>query len=340
MRLVFFGTPDVAVPALHAFVDAPDVDVVAVVTNPDRPRGRSRTPVAPPVKDAAVAAGIEVWQPERGPDVLDELGTAAPDVCAVVAYGSILPRAVLDVPTHGFVNLHFSLLPRWRGAAPVQHAIRAGDDVTGLTTFVLDEGMDTGPVLDRVEIPIHPGETTGDLLDRLAVAGAPVLVDSVRALVAGAVPTAQPTDGVTMAPRIDPRDVRIDFREPAAVVSALVRSASPRPGAHTTRAGDRFKLYDAVVAGGPADPVDTGEASAGEASAGDDPPAHDPMQALGAPGELLVADADGLVIACGSGAIRTTRVQPAGKPVMDAVDFVNGYQPDPGERFGADGGSP
>ncbi len=321
MRVVFFGTPDVAVPALTAFVDASDVDVVAVVTNPDRPRGRSRTPVAPPVKDAAGAAGIPVWQPERGRDVLDDLAAAAPDVCAVVAYGSILPEAVLDVPTHGFVNLHFSLLPRWRGAAPVQHAIRAGDAVTGMTTFVLDEGMDTGPVLDRVETPIHPGETTGDLLDRLAIAGAPVLVDSVRALVAGAVPTPQPADGVTMAPRIDPRDVRIDFDDPAEVVAALVRSASPRPGAHTTRSGDRFKLYDAVAVGGPADPIEADEDAA--------PP-------VGTPGELLAADADGLVIACGTGAIRTTRVQPAGKPTMDAVDFVNGYQPTPGERFGVD----
>ncbi|MBY5163768.1 methionyl-tRNA formyltransferase [Salsipaludibacter albus] len=311
MRLVFFGTPDVAVPSLEALLDADDVEVVAVVTNPDRPRGRSATPRPSAVKQAALAADVPVWQPERGRDVRDDLAAAEPDVCAVVAYGSILPADVLAVPTHGFVNLHFSRLPRWRGAAPVQWAIRAGDSTTGISTFVLDEGMDTGPLLDVVETGIGADETAGELLDRLAVTGAPVLLQSLRDLVDGAVPQPQPDELATYAHRIGPDDVRIDFTDIATAVAALVRSAAPRPGAHTTWQGERFKLLGAVVA-------DT-----------------DPGEAL--PGELVDAGPDGLVIACGLGAIRATLVQPAGKAAMTAGDFANGYQPEPGTRFGSPG---
>jgi methionyl-tRNA formyltransferase len=324
IRVVFFGTPDVAVPSLEALVAAPDMDVVAVVTNPDRPRGRSRRPRPSPVKEAAVAAGIDVWQPRRGRDVVDQLAAVAPDVCAVVAYGSLLPRVVLDVPTHGFVNLHFSLLPRWRGAAPVQHAIRAGDTVTGVTTFVLDEGMDTGPVLSTTTTPIGRDETAGQLLARLAVAGAPVLVAALRDLVAGAEPTPQPDEGVTLAPKITPDDVAIDFTRPATEVAALVRSAAPRPGAHTTWRGDRFKVLGAVAS----------ETVAGRSVA-------DVVADLAAagtevePGTILAATADGLAVACGDGAVVATRVQPAGKAAMDAAAFANGYQPEPGERLGS-----
>ncbi|HKJ56746.1 MAG TPA: methionyl-tRNA formyltransferase [Nitriliruptoraceae bacterium] len=310
-RIVFFGTPDVAVPSLDALVAAADLDVVAVVTNPDRPRGRSRTPRPSAIKEAAVAADIEVWQPERGKDVAEKLRAAAPDICAVVAYGSLLPRAVLDIPTHGFVNLHFSRLPRWRGAAPVQHAIRAGDAVTGVTTFVLDEGMDTGPIVEVTSTPIGPGETAGELLERLAVEGAPVLVRAVRDLAAGGAPTPQPETGATLAPKITNDDVALDFSEPAARVAALVRSAAPRPGAHTTWRGDRFKLLGAVVGEDVSDPAAS-------------PP----------PGTIVATASDGLVVQCGDGVIRATRVQPAGKAAMDAGAFVNGYQPDPGERLG------
>lgn len=310
MRTVFFGTPDVAVPALRTLADAGDVDVLAAVTNPDRPRGRSRTPVAPPVKDAATELGIDVWQPDRGRDVAAALAAAAPDVCAVVAYGSILPASVLALAGHGFVNLHFSLLPRWRGAAPVQHAIRAGDDVTGVTTFVLDAGMDTGPILTSAPTPIAPDETAGQLLARLAEWGAPILLESLRDLVGGATPRPQPDSGVTLAPKVHPGDVAIDFARPANRVAALVRSAAPRPGAHTTWRGQRFKLLDATV-----EPASSGPSGA-------------------RPGELLVADPGGLVIACRDGALRTTRVQPAGKPVLGVADFVNGHRPRIGTRFG------
>lgn len=318
IRIVFFGTPAVAVPSLEALVAAPDLDVVAVVTNPDRPRGRSRRPRPSAVKEAATVAGIPVWQPERGRDVAAQLRRAAPDVCAVVAYGSLLPREVLAIPAHGFVNLHFSRLPRWRGAAPVQHAIRAGDTTTGVTTFVLDEGMDTGPIVGMTSTPIGPAETAGELLARLAVDGAPDLVQAVRALVAGVEPTPQPDDGATLAPKVTNDDVAIDFARPAAEVAALVRSAAPRPGAHTTWRGDRFKVLGAIVAPEPD-------------RAGDVAP--EPVDAR--PGTIMGAGPDGLTVQCLHGAILATRVQPAGKAAMDAGAFVNGYQPAVGERLGA-----
>lgn len=325
MRVVFFGTPEVAVPSLQALAAAEDVDVVAVVTNPDRPRGRSGRPRPPPVKQAAVDVGVDVWQPERGRDIRDQLAAAAPDVATVVAYGSLLPRSVLDVPDHGFVNLHFSLLPRWRGAAPVQHAIAAGDTVTGLSTFVLDEGMDTGPLLARVPTTIGPTETAGDLFERLAADGAPLLLDSVRGLVEGTiVPVAQPGDGATAAPRITPDDVAVDFDSSAADVAARIRGASPRPGAHTTWRGDRFKVLRAVAD----DAVDGRPAGVVLADLGDDG-----VEVV--PGTIVGGGDDGLWIACGEGVVRATTVQPAGKPTMRAGDFVNGYQPTPGERFGA-----
>lgn len=307
MRIAFFGTPQVAVAALRALVAADDVEVAAAISNPDRPKGRSKQPVAPPVKVAAQEAGIPVWQPGRPAEVVDELIALHLDACAVVAYGALLPPQVLDAGGHGFVNLHFSLLPRWRGAAPVQHAIRAGDTVTGVTTFVLDEGMDTGPLLDQVAVPIRPDESAGDLLARLADVGAPVLVDSVRRLVAGDHPTPQGQDGVTFAPKITPRDVAIDFGRPAREVADLVRSADPVPGAHTTFRGRRLKVFRAVEVDGD-----------------------------GPPGTLSSVSRDGPVVACGSGAVRLDALQPEGKARMDAAAFVNGYDPQPGEAFGAD----
>jgi methionyl-tRNA formyltransferase len=176
VRVVFLGTPQVAVPSLEAFLAAADVEVAAVITNPDRPKGRSKQPVAPPVKEAAGAAGVPVWQPVKPVEVVDELAALEVDACAVVAYGALLPRRVLDAGGRGYVNLHFSLLPRWRGAAPVQHALRAGDRVTGITTFVIEEGMDTGPILLQAEAPIREDDDAGSLGARLAALGGGVLV--------------------------------------------------------------------------------------------------------------------------------------------------------------------
>lgn len=307
-RVAFLGTPEVAVPALETLVDDERLDVVAVVTNPDRPRGRGRAPQAPPVKEAAERLGVRVLQPRRPVEIVDDLRDLDLDAAAIVAYGAILPREVLDTAANGFVNLHFSLLPRWRGAAPVQHAIAAGDERTGVTTFVLDEGMDTGPIVEQVEVDIVPGETAGELLDRLADLGAPILADSVAAVAAGeAAPAPQSDDGATLAPKIDTGDARIDWTAPAAAVANLVRAVNPSPGAHTTWEGDRFKVWEAGAAG-----------------------AHPEAE----PGIIVNVDGDGPVVATGDGAVRLLVVQPAGKARMDAASWINGYRPEVGQRFG------
>jgi methionyl-tRNA formyltransferase len=332
VRIAFLGTPAVAVPALEALVAADDVEVVAVITNPDRAKGRSKRPVPPPVKLAAEAAGLPVWQPTKPREVLDDLRALELDACAVVAYGKLLPRDVLEAGGHGFVNLHFSLLPRWRGAAPVQHAIRAGDTETGVTTFVLDEGMDTGPVLETVRVPIDRAESAGELLDRLAELGAPVLVDALRALVGGATPEPQPAEGATLAPKIDPEDVAIDFAAPHRTVIDLVRSADPAPGAHTRFRDRRLK----VLRASPVEPTVVEPKGAGAPSDGPD---EDPA----APGTVIETRKDGVVVACGDGAIRLDVVQPEGKGRMDGAAFANGYRPERGERLGlpaTDGSAP
>lgn len=311
VRIAFLGTPPVAVPPLEALAADDRVEVVVVVTNPDRPRGRSRTPVPPPVKEAAERLGIEVWQPERPSAVAEALAGLELDAAAVVAYGALLRPDVLGSVRTGFVNLHYSLLPRWRGAAPVQHAIASGDEVTGLTTFVIDEGMDTGPVLAMREVPIDPDATAGELLEELTELGAQVLVDSVVGLAEGTItPTPQSAAGVTLAPKVAPDDVRIDWTAPAARVAALVRAANPRPGAHTTWRGDRCKVWLAREA----------------------PPA---VGGPGDPGEVVATVPDGPVVKCGEGSVVLQVVQPAGRPRQDGRDFVNGQQPDEGERFGS-----
>jgi methionyl-tRNA formyltransferase len=306
VRIVFLGTPEVAVPALDALVAAEDVEVVAVVTNPDRPKGRSKTPVPPPVKLAAQRHGLPVWQPVKPVEVVDDLAALDVDACAIVAYGALLPRRVLDAGGRGFVNLHFSLLPRWRGAAPVQHAIRAGDEVTGVTCFLLDEGMDTGPVLATREEPITAEDTSGTLLARLADLGAPVLLDALRRLVDGHEPVPQPAEGATLAPKITPEDTRIDWSAPARQVVDLVRSADPAPGAHTTFRGRRLKVWSVRA-------VETDG---------------------GTPGEVVAVDKRAVTVACRDGGVELLVVQPEGKGRVDGAAFVNGQRPEPGEPLG------
>lgn len=323
MRIAFLGTPEVAVPSLDALVAAEDIEVVVVLCNPDRPRGRSKTPVPPPVKVAAEQHGIEVWQPARPREVLERFRALEVDACAVVAYGALLPADVLAAGGAGFVNLHFSLLPRWRGAAPVQHALRAGDRTTGVTTFVLDEGMDTGPVLRRVEVPIEPEESAGALLARLAELGAPVLVESLRALHAGEVPVAQTSEGATLAPKIHPEDVALDLARPAAQLADLVRSADPGPGAHTSFRDARLKVFGARPVPDAERVTDAEDADAERAT--DAAP----------PGTVLAIDRQGILVACGQGALLLTEVQPAGKPRMAAAAYANGARITVGERFGA-----
>lgn len=305
-RIAFFGTAAVAVPALESLVAAEDFEVVAVVTNPDRAKGRSSTPQPPPVKLAALAHGLAVRQPAKPIELLDELRQWKLDACAIVAYGSILPRALLDAGGLGFVNLHFSLLPRWRGAAPVQHALLAGDATTGVAAFILDEGMDTGPLLRLEETAIGPDETAGDLLDRLALDGAPVLVDALRRLVAGEAGTPQAVDGVTIAGKLHADDAAIDWSRPAEQIVNLIRATNPAPGAHTTFDGKRLKVWRAGLE------IDV-------AAASDKAPE---------PGSVIVRDRHGVVVATGVGAVRLLEVQPEGKGRMDGAAFGNGHRPD------------
>jgi methionyl-tRNA formyltransferase len=250
VRVVFAGTPAPALPSLRALLDSRH-DVVAVLTRPDAPAGRGRRETRSPVALLADEAGVPVLQPRspRGEGFAEVLAAYTPDCCPVVAYGALIPKALLDLPPYGWVNLHFSLLPAWRGAAPVQHAVLHGDEVTGATTFVLEEGMDTGPVLGVVTEPVGPYDTAGDLLARLADSGAALLVASLDGLQDGtlrAVP--QPAEGVSLAPKLNPDDVRIDWSAPALRVDRLVRAATPAPGAWTTYEGARVKVFPVRVA--------------------------------------------------------------------------------------------
>ena len=308
MRVAFFGTPAPAVPALRALLNDPRAEVPLVVTNPDRPGGRGHRLQPPPVKVAAADAGVPVVQPARAAEVIEQLSTLHLDACAVVAYGQILPPRLLAVPAHGFVNLHFSLLPAWRGAAPVQATILHGDRRTGVTCFVLDAGMDTGPILATHETSVGPTETAGELLERLADLGAPLLVEAVAGLVDGSLtPLPQDPERATYAPKITPDDAELDWTASAQHLDRRVRAFQPVPGAHTTFAGGRLKVHTARIVPGTGDP--------GVVVAID--------QRTGAP-----------VVACGSEALRLDEVQPAGRRRMSGDAFVNGYQPQ-GQRLGA-----
>ena len=308
MRLLFAGTPDVAVPSLELLL-ASDHEVVAVLTRPDARAGRGRRVSRSPVAERAEAAGVPVLQPRslREPEFLEQLAELAVDCAPVVAYGALVPEAALGLPRFGWVNLHFSLLPAWRGAAPVQHAVMAGDEVTGASTFRLEAGLDTGPVYGVVTEPIAPQDTAGDLLARLAVSGARLLVATLDGIGAGTLePEPQPAEGVSLAPRIEPADARVDWSLPAHVVDRRVRGVTPAPGAWTTWCGDRLRL-------GPVEPLPS---------------------SLGlTPGELSVG-ATGVLVGTGRGAVRLGEVQPAGKRMLPAADWARGARPAPGERLG------
>ena len=301
MRLVFAGTPEPAAAALERLI-ASDHEVVAVLTRPDARRGRGRTLHPSPVKALALEHGIEVLTPEsltRDDAIREQLTALAPDAIPVVAYGNLIPADMLDIPAHGWVNLHFSLLPKWRGAAPVQAAIAAGDEVTGATTFRINEGLDTGDILDTLETVIGEAETSGELLERLAYAGADLLVETMDAFEAGtADPTPQPEEG-TYAHKINPADARVDWNQPAAVIDRGIRAHTPAPGAWTMRGEDRFKL-------GPVTPMGSGALAPGEAAFSKN--------------EVLVGTADGDV--------RLGTIQPPGKKMMNAADWARGLNPE------------
>jgi methionyl-tRNA formyltransferase len=251
VRIVFGGTPDVAIPSLEALADSRH-ELVAVITRPDAPSGRGKKLTASPVARRASELGIEVLKPQRPRDevFVTRLAHIAPDCCPVVAYGALLPQRILDIPPHGWVNLHFSLLPAWRGAAPVQHAILAGDQITGATTFRIVLELDAGPIFATVTEPIRPDDTAGDLLHRLSLSGARLLVDTLDGTEDGTLtPTPQPeTDAqVSYASKINVEDARIDWMQPAEFVDRLTRACFPAPGAWTTFAGERFKINSARI---------------------------------------------------------------------------------------------
>ena len=249
MRVVFGGTPDVAIPSLDSLVDSRH-EVVAVVTRPDAPSGRGKKLTASPVAQHAAKLGIEVLKPPRPRDeeFVSRLTEIAPDCCPVVAYGALLPQRVLDIPRHGWVNLHFSLLPAWRGAAPVQHAILAGDQMTGATTFQIVLELDAGPIFATVTEPIGPDDTAGDLLHRLSLSGARLLVETLDGIEDGTLtstPQPQTDSQVSYASKINVADAEIDWTQAAEVVDRLIRACAPAPGGWTTFRGEHFKINSA-----------------------------------------------------------------------------------------------
>ncbi|MHC0433208.1 methionyl-tRNA formyltransferase [Streptomyces sp. O3] len=309
MKLVFAGTPEVAVPALDALIASDRHEVAAVVTRPDAPAGRGRRLVASPVAERAAEAGIEVLKPRRprDEDFLARLREIGPDCCPVVAYGALLPRVALDVPVRGWVNLHFSLLPAWRGAAPVQHSIMAGDEITGASTFLIEEGLDSGPVYGTVTEEVRSTDTSGDLLTRLAFAGAGLLAATMDGIEDGSVKAVpQPVDGVSLAPKITVEDARVDWAAPALRIDRVVRGCTPAPGAWTAFRGERLKLVSVRLV------PDQGELAAGE----------------------LAVGKNHVYVGTGSHAVELEWVQPQGKKPMRAADWARGVRIAPGEVLG------
>lgn len=308
MRLVFAGTPEVALPALDA-IEASGHRLVAVVTRPDAPAGRGKRLVRSPVAGWADQRGLEVLTPARPrePAFLDRLRALAPACVPVVAYGALVPPAALAIPAHGWINLHFSLLPAWRGAAPVQHALLHGDELTGASVFQLEQGLDTGPVFGTVIEPVAPTDTAGDLLARLARAGAELLVavlDAIEGGVARSVP--QPAEGVSLAPKITVADAQVRWAEPGLAVDRRIRACTPAPGAWTGFRGERLKLEPVrLVEGGPALP----------------------------PGALLV-ERERVLAGTATTPVALGTVRPAGKKAMAATDWARGARPEPTERLG------
>ena len=300
MKAVFYGTPAEAVPSLEALSHV--AEVLLVTTRPDRPRGRSGRPQAPPVKEAARALDLPVSQPERAVHDLERLRGLAPDVAVVVAYGQLLPPALLGVPAAGFLNVHFSLLPRWRGASPVVRTVLAGDPVAGVTLMILDEGMDTGPVVAVEPTKVGPGETAGELTGRLAALGAEMLVRHLPAYLAGAItPRPQPAEGATAAARVRVEEAFVDpTRHRGEAVLRAVRAFDPKPGAWTELDGVRVKLWRARPSAGPG-PAPGVAATAGEA----------------------------VLLGASDGPVELLEVQPAGRDRMSAAAWMRGRRGEP-----------
>ena len=306
MRIVFMGTPDFAVPSLQALLDAGH-EVCAVYTQPDKPQGRKQVLTAPPVKELALQRGIPVYQPAtlKNEEEQAKLRALAPEVIIVVAYGKLLPKAVLDIPPRGCINVHGSLLPRWRGAAPIQWSIIAGDQKAGVTTMQMAEGLDTGDMLLTYETEIGARETAGELFDRLAQAGAALLVETLEKL-DSITPRPQDDSQSCYAHMLDKQMAVIDWTKSAREIDCLIRGRSPWPIALTTLAGARLKIY-----------------------------AAEPVPGTGKPGEVLESDPKkGLTVACGAGALALHEVQLVGGKRMKSADFLRGHAIDKGTMLG------
>jgi methionyl-tRNA formyltransferase len=306
LKVLFAGTPEFAARCLATLLESRH-GVCGVMTQPDRPAGRGLVPAASPVKKLAAACGIRVIQPAtlKGPGVREELERFGADAIVTAAFGLILPQQVLDIAPRGALNVHASLLPRWRGAAPIQRALLAGDDATGVSIMLMDAGLDTGPVLLQETIPILDSDTTGTLTGRLADLGGKLVVRVLDALDAGqleAVP--QAAEGVTYAPKLDKKEFRVDWRDDAVKADRRVRAFNPAPGAGARVRGTDLKIWSCTVAAG-----------------------------KGEPGEVLRADEGGLWVACGEGALRVTELQRPGGRRLRTADFVRGFALSPGERF-------
>jgi methionyl-tRNA formyltransferase len=298
MRVVFAGTPEVALPALDAVARSRH-ELVAVVTRPDAPAGRGRRLAPSPVALRADELGVPVLKPEhpRDPGFQDELRALAPDACPVVAYGALLPQSALDIPRHGWINLHFSVLPAWRGAAPVQHAVWAGDEVTGATTFRIVRELDAGPTYGVMTERVRAHDTSGDLLDRLAEGGAELLVSTLDGIEDGSLEAReQPADGVTLAPKILVEDARVDWTRPALAIDRQVRACTPFPGAWSTLDGERFKLGPVTV-----------------------DPEHERLE----PGRLAVSKG-AVHVGTATDTVRLGEVKAFGKRQMAAADWARG----------------
>lgn len=311
IRVVFMGTPDFAVPTLRALIEDPRFTVLGAVTQPDKPRGRGRKLAPPPVKALALEHGLPVLQPQkaREPENVAALQELAPDYLVVVAYGQILPRSILDIPAIAPVNLHASLLPRWRGAAPIHRAILEGDAKTGVCAMLMEEGLDTGDVLRCRDTAITKDDTTGTLHDRLAAIGAKLMTDTLPEFKDGAItPIKQDGTRATYAKKLDKAEFVVDWRRTADEVSRKIRGLSPFPGAVSSLKGESVKILFATQ-------CDTGGQN-------------------GSPGDIIRVSADGMEVACGAGTVVITEIKPEGKKSMGAHAYVIGRDIGPGDTFG------
>jgi methionyl-tRNA formyltransferase len=309
MRILFLGTSPFAVPSLQQLMDAPEHEILGVVTQPDRPQGRGSKVAQTPVKEAAVAAGLTVWQPEkvRAKEFVQTVRDLAPDVLVVAAFGQIIPQRMLDIPQYGGINVHGSLLPRWRGAAPMQYALMAGDAETGVTTMQMDAGLDTGDILLQGTLPLTDDDNLGTLEPKLAALGADLLVDTLMQLERGDCPRLPQDESlVTVSPSLPPTVGALDWTRPALDLHNLVRGVTPRPGAFGLWQGKRLKVWRTVLA--------------------------DESSPL-APGAIGNADKQGITVGTGKGALRLVEVQPEGKNRMAADAWARGARVAAGLRF-------